>query len=182
MSGVTLRCPACGTTQSRPGECEACSEGEVRYFCSNHAPGLWLDQPECKACGAKFGEAPRAAAARSRTAPKDGRREERRPDSRLPVPSRAAPFGTVRRRPLPPAEPEDAHGSPSLVDLLAHMADGDAPTRAGDEGGPWPETTPAVAAGPLAFLGCLGRVALAGFVLVLLVLVALFMLAGGMLQ
>ena len=33
---VVLRCPTCGTTQGDAGECEACSEGEVRYFCTNH--------------------------------------------------------------------------------------------------------------------------------------------------
>ena len=48
MSGVVLRCPTCGTTQSHPGECDACFEGEVRYFCGNHSPGLWLDEPVCK--------------------------------------------------------------------------------------------------------------------------------------
>jgi hypothetical protein len=52
---VVLRCPACGTTQEHGGECEACSEGEVRYFCTNHDQRLWLDGPVCSRCGAKFG-------------------------------------------------------------------------------------------------------------------------------
>jgi hypothetical protein len=51
-----LRCPHCGTTQSSPGECQACHEAHVRYFCSNHNPGEWFDQPRCPRCGARFGE------------------------------------------------------------------------------------------------------------------------------
>lgn len=62
MTGVALRCGNCGTVQSTPGECEACHEAVVRYFCTNHAPGLWLDASSCPQCGARFGEvAPRAA-------------------------------------------------------------------------------------------------------------------------
>ena len=57
MTGVTLRCPHCGTTQGVLGECEACREAEVRYFCTNHTPGLWLDAPSCSRCGARFGQA-----------------------------------------------------------------------------------------------------------------------------
>ena len=56
---VVLRCPTCGTTQGHAGECEACSEGEVRYFCTNHDGGVWLDGPVCGSCGAKFGDPPR---------------------------------------------------------------------------------------------------------------------------
>ena len=56
---VVLRCPTCGTTQGDLGECEACSEGEVRYFCTNHDEGIWLDGSVCSRCGARFGDAPR---------------------------------------------------------------------------------------------------------------------------
>ena len=59
---VVLRCPTCGTTQGHAGECEACSEGEVRYFCTNHDEGIWLDGPVCSRCGAKFGDAAEEAA------------------------------------------------------------------------------------------------------------------------
>ena len=58
MTGVVLRCPNCGTTRSAPGECEACHEAQVRYFCTNHSPGEWLDGPTCRRCGAKFGDRP----------------------------------------------------------------------------------------------------------------------------
>ena len=56
MSGVVLRCPNCGTTKAAPGECEACHEAQVRYFCMNHTPGHWLDAPACPQCGARFGD------------------------------------------------------------------------------------------------------------------------------
>lgn len=56
MSGVVLRCPNCGTTKAASGECEACHESQVRYYCTNHTPGRWLDAASCQACGARFGE------------------------------------------------------------------------------------------------------------------------------
>jgi len=56
---VVLRCPACGTTQSDPGVCEACSDREVRYFCTNHDGGVWLNGPVCGSCGTKFEDPPR---------------------------------------------------------------------------------------------------------------------------
>jgi len=56
MSVVVLRCPNCGTTKASLGECEACHEAQVRYFCTNHTPGRWLEAPECKDCGARFGQ------------------------------------------------------------------------------------------------------------------------------
>ncbi len=45
---VVMRCPNCGTTQAAPGECEACHEAQVRYFCTVH--GSWLDGPMCPQC------------------------------------------------------------------------------------------------------------------------------------
>jgi hypothetical protein len=67
MSDVVLRCPNCGTTQESPGECDACHEASVRYFCPNHSPGRWLDGPVCAECGAR--EARERAAERGRTVP-----------------------------------------------------------------------------------------------------------------
>ena len=55
MSDVLIRCPNCGTTQAALGECDACREAQVRYFCTNHDPGRWLDGPACPACGARYG-------------------------------------------------------------------------------------------------------------------------------
>jgi hypothetical protein len=56
MSRVVLRCPNCGTTQAGTGECEACHEAQVSYYCTNHSPGHWLEAPTCPQCGARFGE------------------------------------------------------------------------------------------------------------------------------
>jgi hypothetical protein len=55
MSGIVIRCPHCGTTQSAVAECEACHEATTRWFCPNHEPGLWLDAPLCPTCGARPG-------------------------------------------------------------------------------------------------------------------------------
>ncbi|HEX9946721.1 MAG TPA: hypothetical protein VGA98_04195 [Allosphingosinicella sp.] len=54
--GLVLRCPNCGTVQPTSGECEACREAAVRYFCGNHVPGIWVDSPSCPRCGARFGD------------------------------------------------------------------------------------------------------------------------------
>lgn len=60
---VVLRCPNCGTTKTSSGECEACHEAQVRYFCTNHAPGVWLDTSTCSQCGSRVGHSsPRVSA------------------------------------------------------------------------------------------------------------------------
>jgi hypothetical protein len=56
---VVQRCPNCGTTKATAGECEACHEAQVRYFCTNHTPGLWLKASTCPKCGARLGDAAR---------------------------------------------------------------------------------------------------------------------------
>lgn len=61
MSMIVLRCQNCGTTQAGPGECEACHEAQVAYYCANHSPGHWLKTSTCPQCGAKFGDASPAA-------------------------------------------------------------------------------------------------------------------------
>ena len=72
MSGVVLRCPNCGTTKAASGECEACHEAQVRYHCTNHTPGRWLDAPTCPQCGARYGDPPRPPAAPRPPAPAPG--------------------------------------------------------------------------------------------------------------
>ena len=88
MSDVIIRCPNCGTTQRTLGECEACHEADVRYFCTNHGPGQWLDGAACPVCGARYGV----------------ERERPRPDPR----ERVEPPETRRTRPPPPRQPERA--------------------------------------------------------------------------
>ena len=91
---VVLRCPSCGTTRPAPGECEACHEAVVRFYCTNHTPGLWLAEPSCPSCGARFGEPARVAgtAPRPTVPPAAARVEKSRIPGResVPVARRAA--------------------------------------------------------------------------------------------
>lgn len=82
-SDVVLRCPNCGTTQALRGECDACHENSVRFYCPNHAPGRWLDGPACAECAA---------------------RSER---ERAPAATRAPAPPPLRRSPTPRDEPRD---------------------------------------------------------------------------
>ena len=116
MSGVVLRCPNCGTTRVAPGLCEACHEADVRYYCTNHTPGQWLEARACPQCGARFGDPARppgapAPAARARTGPAPAPAPAPPPHSTLPPrPPRYSPAGrreesgrpTDRRERLPP--------------------------------------------------------------------------------
>jgi hypothetical protein len=110
MSGVVLRCPNCGTTRATPGLCEACHEADVRYYCTNHTPGLWLDTPTCGQCGARLGGPDRPPVAAPQPARTTGRpssepasapRPRARPAGR---PGAGAPTG--RRDAGPRAEEE----------------------------------------------------------------------------
>jgi hypothetical protein len=105
MSGVALRCPNCGTTQAGPGECDACHEAAVRYFCTNHNPGRWLDGPACSECGARFGDV--GAAPHATPGPSAPR-------------SVPAPGGAARLPPTPePAAPPSRTASPARPDTSA---------------------------------------------------------------
>ena len=84
MSGVLLRCPHCGTSRSTPGECDACHEEQVRYFCTNHTPGVWLEGPTCTRCGAMFGRAAAAPPFTPRKGPPAAEEAPRRPRSGTP--------------------------------------------------------------------------------------------------
>jgi hypothetical protein len=178
MSGVVLRCPVCGTTQNHPGECDACSDDQVRYFCGNHDPGRWLDAPTCRTCGAVFGEAPRRPPT-SPTRPPSPRRPAtatRRSESRAPIPSRGEddpPRGRTR----------DSEVAPSLADLVARML----AARWRGTGGPmtreppW-ESAPEFRLPTLPIKGCLIRLVVLGLVLVAIAIVAMLLLVGGVLQ
>ena len=88
---VVLRCPTCGTTQGHPGECEACSEGHVRYFCTNHEQGMWLDGPVCTHCGSKFGDVSRTPPTRPPTTGGRAITAINMPGSRTSAPKVAVP-------------------------------------------------------------------------------------------
>lgn len=82
---VVQRCPHCGTTSTAAGECQACHAAEVRYFCTNHSKGVWLDGPACPKCGARVGApTPRdsAPAVAARTRPTVPVRPRARPSAR----------------------------------------------------------------------------------------------------
>lgn len=96
MSGVVLRCPNCGTTKASPGECDACHEAEVRFFCTNHKPGLWLESTQCPDCGARFGQ-PAVSS----------------PPTPTPIPPQARPHS---RRKQPPIEAVRTRSTVDITD------------------------------------------------------------------
>lgn len=177
MSTVVLRCPNCGTTQSTPGECDACHDAQVRYYCTNHSPGQWLDASACPQCGARFG-----VAAPPRREPPPPPRSVPRPPSASPVrrpappPPGPGPSPWSRTAPPPSRETREDLAGPGRDDLrtrwpdlirnarLRRIPDGRRDDRAG---------------APIAVLpGCFGRaLMLAFFFIALLVAMALF--SGG---
>ena len=127
MTGVILRCPNCGTSTASPGECDACHEAEVRYYCTNHKPGLWLDAPSCSQCGAKFGDLkrptkqpvpfpPAARPPRTVAPPEPARRVD--PPLPRPKPTPRPWSGTETGRSFDP-ETEETRPIPSARDIRA---------------------------------------------------------------
>lgn len=179
---VVLRCPTCGTTQDHPGECDACSDDQVRYFCRNHEPALWLDRPVCGTCGARFGQAPEAPRpARpprsSEVAPSP--RRTRRSDRVSPSPS-----SDDDRPRTSPREPEIVPAAPSLTDLLARVLAARRRYRGGDRDG-WErgwDSTPEFRLPTFPLAGCLVRLAWLGLLLFVLALTMGWLLLGGLAQ
>lgn len=168
MSGVVLRCPNCGTAQSTEGECEACREAPVRYFCTNHAPGVWIDSPSCPQCGARFGD-PEPA----RVPPPPPERPRPRPPRTLePDPARVeedyGPWGSPAGGPGPGAP----RPSPDLGSLVAAMLGAAARSRRGRGEPASYEDYEAAPPRRRRGSGCLGRL-----LMLLLLLFALFLLA-----
>lgn len=180
MSEVVLRCPACGTTQSQPGECEACSEGEVRYFCSNHSPGLWLDEGICKKCGIKFGDPPRRHPRPTpHAAPRPPARDTRRSVPRPPLAADAEAPRRVPRRAPTAADPEDTSDPPSLAELLVRTWERER-SRHEIEEEVWRGPTVEAPRPVLPIAGCLVRLVLFVLVLIALGLGGLFLLMSGL--
>lgn len=171
MSSVVLRCPTCGTTQNHTGECEACSDADVRYFCTDHSPGLWLTESRCSACGAKFGDAAPAtpkSTPRAATRPAVSR-PDTRPAPRAAEPGRAAPT----RPPFRVVEADEADAAPSLAEVLVGMLEEG--RRSADTVYERPRSEPPMAAAPRTspVAGCLGRLMLMVLLLVVLALAGL---------
>ena len=169
MSGVVLRCRTCGTTQATPGECEACHEGDVQYFCPNHSPGRWLDEPACSACGARPGVPGRMERVPPRRSPAPP------PDSRA---RRTPP--PIRRAPTPDEEELErevltgpVHSSGAEGRLLEELI------RAGLAGGPrGAPTLPPIGAGISTAFGCVRRIVVILFILMVLAAMFVFGLLG----
>ena len=107
MSGVILRCPNCGTTQPAEGQCDACHEAAVSYFCTNHTPGAWLNSAACPQCGARFGDPAPARQEPVSNDPPELRPAAVRPPPHAPVEHDSGPWDSRA-----PSEPGDtAYGS-----------------------------------------------------------------------
>ena len=158
MSDVALRCPHCGTTQATTGECEACHESDVRYYCRNHTPVRWLDGPMCDACGARFGVSRPARPVPPMSVPPGSvpptpAREERRPTPRSPTARPTGPripglpwpgFPRVPRAPRPPVDdPWSRPAEPAEADYEVGRPGGWAP--------------PPIRINPAPVFGCVGR-------------------------
>jgi hypothetical protein len=185
MTGIMLRCPNCGTTRVTLGECEACHEAQVRYYCTNHTPGHWLDSSSCPQCGAVFGESmdnparPAPARRPGRPAPAAPRRTTTSfpgvAPGPLPTPagrSTAGESSSGAPERLPPPDYEEAADrsayssrGPSLQDLLRAAATARRPDAMSDREAA-PRVQPSLG-------GCLGRF--------ILIMVFLFLaLIGGL--
>ena len=175
---VVLRCQTCGTTQTHAGECEACAEGEVQYFCANHDPGVWLDGPVCGRCGARFGERPRATPrAPTRPVPVEGAPDFRPPAARRPRTGRVKP--EIGDRPPAGFEPEESSAevappAPSLGDLLEAITERGRRARAPYDPADAPWIEPPVRRAGIPLAGCLFR--LLGLVGLLIIAAIMFLL------
>ncbi|HEU0134820.1 MAG TPA: hypothetical protein VFR28_08350 [Allosphingosinicella sp.] len=177
MAGVVLRCPNCGTVQPSGGECEACREAPVRYFCTNHDPGVWLDSSACPRCGARFGDP-----APAREAPPPPERPTR-PRPEVIEPTEVLGSDDRDLGPWGGADPLGSPGrgggrtpSPDLASLLAAMLGAAADARSRRGGPPGYEEAPPVRRRRGG--GCLGRLLMLALLLFALFLVAPFLLGA----
>lgn len=172
MSGVVIRCPNCGTTQTALGECEACHEADARHFCPNHTPGRWLDGPSCSVCGARVGAGPA------------GERPE--PPPRRPARPRPTSPRLGEALPPPSARPTVPSDDPSRDPEFVWRGPVRTPGRGvleelGGRRGGLPFDPASIA--PIAFkvfslFGCLRRLVVLVIVLVVLAMLAFFGLFG----
>jgi len=96
---VVIRCPKCGTTSTSLGECDACHDAQVRYFCTNHEPGLWLETRTCPACAARREEVIRRPSVVASTVPVRRSSVPARAPRSLPSPPHARPDPYAREAP-----------------------------------------------------------------------------------
>jgi len=194
MSGVVLRCPNCGTTKAGPGECEACHEAQVRYYCTNHTPGRWLDKAACSQCGARFGEpAPPPPPPRPAARPRPAAPPPASPPTSAPPRRHSRPWlpgggrGPWARRTrrledeagLDPIEGGGAHDR-AVAARLREMIEAAARARRTPWGhAPVPEESPRIVLG---LGGCLIRALFLAFFLLFAFLIMSLMVGGSLLQ
>lgn len=187
---VVLRCSSCGTTRSAPGECEACHEAQVRYFCTNHKPGIWLDGGTCRQCGARFGDvarrpsaAPPSVTARSR--PPGAPRAPAaiaavsRPSVPRSLPVDEADGEWVVRERSPRPDEELRTGLPAMALWVKLLKDAAARSRRSSPVAEPSRGRPAIA-GSLG--GCLMRLVLIAMCLFLALVIGLFLFGRSLLQ
>jgi hypothetical protein len=174
MSGIVIRCPHCGTTQSTIGECEACHEATTRWFCPNHEPGLWLDAPLCPTCGAR----PGVPGTRPRPTPTPTRpRTPISPPRSTPPPRRSPAREETYTPETPEVEPEVWSG-PVYPSGDPRNRD----PRSGDVPDAWridPSVMLPTAVRVVSLFGCLRRLVMIAIVLLVLFAIAFFGLFGG---
>lgn len=163
MSGIVIRCPHCGTTQSTLAECEACHEATARWYCPNHEPGLWLDAPLCPTCGARPGVA--------------GRRARPTP---VPSPTRSAPPPRVAPPPRRAPVREDAERAEWSGPVYSPSEPRGPVAGSGGEPDPW-RIDPSVVLPTdmrVVTFGCLRRLVITALVLLVLAAIAFYALFG----
>jgi hypothetical protein len=191
MTGVILRCPNCGTSTTAPGECEACHEAQVRYYCTNHKPGRWLDASACPQCGAKFGDPvrppaspiPPVASTRPRTTVTSPAPMRADPP---PSPPRtvAKPWGRRERERSPAPEVEAGDERASVRDIrTARMLEIlRAASRAGRTSRGATYTTPEAPPVGAALGGCLMRFVILAMFLLIAFFLMLSLVGGSLFQ
>jgi hypothetical protein len=179
---VVLRCPNCGTRADGGGECDACHEAAVRYFCTNHDPGSGWRAAPARAAGARFGEA--APAPKPAPAPP-------RPAARPAAPRAEPEFRPTPSRPRPTRDPWGPGGAtppradmPSSVDAEAaarkwlEMLEGLSRRPSGRDRGGGFERVPA----PRPRGGCIGRLLVLLLTLLALAIIVPVLVGGALLQ
>ena len=180
MSAVVLRCSNCGTTQSVGGECEACHEAQVRYYCTNHSPGRWLEGQVCSQCGAVYG---RSEPTLRPSKPIPTSRPTSRKSTEASAPSRTGdsrsrgPWGR-RTSPTPPSEDyitDETVARAKAIERLRELIGGAYSRRRA----PMDVDMPGYSAGPILAGGCL-RVVVIIFLMLTLSYCSLSFLGSGL--
>ena len=180
MKPVVIRCPNCGTTQGRLGECDACHHADVAYFCPNHAPGQWLEGSACPSCGARFGVAPAHTGPVSDAPP----RRAPRPSSSVEWGPRSAPLEeTPTSRPPGSRPPSPDEVLARTIEEMLGRSSSRAPRRTIHPPTPrtgepeWTGVDPTLVAREAArgAVGCIGRLVM---VIVIFVIIAVLLVGG----